>query len=94
MNKIIATTATLISAALFAGTAAAANGELDQEIVHGNATVESSSHAPYVRSDSGPKGTETDLISNLNRIERSGKFTPYVQTEGDRDNRDDLIDNV
>ena len=45
MNKLITMTATLISAALFSAAAAAANGELDQDIVHGKGVVDSSSFA-------------------------------------------------
>ena len=95
MNKLINYTAPLLTAALFAGSAAAANDELGQDIVFGNGSIDASKYVPYVRADQGPNGTETDVLSNLREIiQRSSHSTPYVQVEGDRDNRDDLINNV
>ena len=94
MKNIIATTATLVSIALFAGSAGAANGELDNDILHGAGKVDASVFTPYVRSDSGPNGTESDLLSNLDEVRGPGTVTPYVQSEGDRDNVDDLINRV
>ena len=94
MKKTITYTAAILSIALFSGFANAANGEQDEDILHGSGAVASSPSTPYVRVDSGPKGTETDLLSNLHEIESSSKFTPYVQTGGDMDNRDNLIDQV
>jgi len=85
MNKTITYTAALLSVALFSGFASAASGELD---------VVATPSTPYVQVNSGPKGTETDLLSNLHEVESSSKFTPYVQTGGDMDNRDNLIDQV
>ena len=88
--------AALIAAVLFSGsgTAAAANGELAEDILHGSGAVTASPSTPYIQVDSGPKGTETDLLSNLHEVEQSSKFVPYVQTGGDMDNRDNLIDQV
>ena len=95
MKKLITTATTLVSIALFTGGAFAANGELDQDILHGAGQVEASSFVPYVGSHRGPQGTEDDVLSNLDKVRgSSGTFTPYVQVEGDRDNVDDLIDNV
>ena len=94
MKKTITYTAAILSVALFSGFANAANGEQDEDILHGSGAVAASPGAPYIQVNSGPKGTETDLLSNLHEIERSSKFTPYVQTGGDMDNRDDLIDQV
>ena len=94
MKKTITYTAALLSVALFSGFANAASGELDEDILHGSGAVASSPSTPYIQVDSGPKGTETDLLSNLHEVESSSKFVPYVQTEGDRDNRGDLIDQV
>jgi len=95
MKKNITFTATLIAAALFSGLANAAGNELDEDILHGNGTVSASAGAPYVQVDTGPKGTETDLLSNLHEVESSSSaFVPYVQVSGDRDNRDDLLDQL
>jgi len=97
MKKTITYTAALLSVALFSGTAAASSNvgqDQSEDILHGSGAVASSPSTPYVRVDSGPQGTETDLLSNLHEIERSSKFMPYVQTDGDMDNRDDLIDQV
>jgi len=94
MNKTITYTAALLSVALFSGFASAASGELDEDILHGNGAVVATPSTPYVQVNSGPKGTETDLLSNLHEVESSSKFTPYVQTGGDMDNRDNLIDQV
>ncbi len=94
MNKTITYTATILSIALFSGFASAASGEQDEDILHGSGKVASSPSTPYIRVDSGPKGTETDLLSNLHEVEQSSKFVPYVQNGGDIDNRDDLLDQV
>jgi len=94
MNKTITYTAALLSVALFSGFANAANGEQNDDILHGSGAVAASPSTPYIQVDSGPKGTETDLLSNLQEIQHSHTVTPYVQTGGDMDNRDDLIDQV
>ena len=94
MKKTITYTAALLSVALFSGFASAASGEQDEDILYGSGKVASSPSTPYVQVNSGPKGTETDLLSNLHEVEQANKFTPYAQTGGDMDNRDDLIDQV
>jgi len=94
MNKTINYTVALIAAVLFSRAAAAANGEQAEDILHGSGAVSASVGAPYVQVDSGPKGTETDLLSNLHEVQHPHKVTPYVQIGGDMDNRDDLIDQV
>jgi len=97
MNKTITYTAALLSVALFSGTAAASSNvgqDQSEDILHGSGAVAFSPSTPYVRVDSGPKGTETDLLSNLHEVESSSKFTPYVQTSGNMDNRDNLIDQI
>ena len=94
MRKTITYTAALLSVALFSGFASAANGEQDEDILHGSGAVAASPSTPYIQVDSGPKGTETDLLSNLHEVQHPHKVTPYVQTDGDMDNRDDLIDQV
>ena len=57
----------------------------------GGAEVVASPGTPYIRVDSGPNGTETDLLSNLHEIEHPSSFVQYVQIKDDRDNREDLI---
>ena len=94
MKKTITYTAAILSVALFSGFASAANGEQDEDILHGNGAVAARPGAPYIRVNSGPKGTETDLLSNLHEVQHSHKVIPYVQTGGDMDNRDNLIDQV
>jgi len=94
MKKTITYTAALLSVALFSGFASAASGEQDQDILHESGKVVSIPGTPYVRVDSGPRGTESDLLSNLHEVESSSRFIPYVQIEGDRDDRDNLIDQI
>jgi len=97
MKKTITYTAAFLSVALFSGFANASSNvgqDQSEDILHGSGKVASIPSTPYVQVNSGPKGTETDLLSNLHEVEQSSKFVPYVQTEGDRDNRDNLIDQV
>ena len=95
MKKNITFTATLIAAALFSGLANAASGEQAEDILNGNGAVSASMGAPYVRVDTGPKGTETDLLSNLHEVQSSSSaYVPYVQVSGDRDNSDDLLNQL
>ena len=94
MNKTITYTAAILAVSLFSGLASAASGEQDEDILHGSGAVAASPSTPYIQVNSGPKGTETDLLSNLHEVEQASKFTPYVQNGGDMDNRDNLIDQV
>ena len=94
MNKTITYTAAILSVALFSGFASAASGEQDEDILHGSGAVVSRPGTPYIQVDSGPKGTETDLLSNLHEVQHSHTVTPYVQTDGDMDDRDNLINQV
>ena len=95
MKKNITFTATLIAAALFSGLANAASGEQSEDILYGSGAGSASMGAPYVQFDTGPKGTETDLLSNLHEVESSSSaYVPYVQVSGDRDNSDNLLDQV
>ena len=94
MKKTITYTAAILSIALFSGFASAASGEQNEDILNGNGAVVSSPSTPYIQVNTGPKGTETDLLSNLHEVQHSHKVTPYVQTDGDMDNHDDLIDQV
>lgn len=94
MKKITVLTTALITAALFTGVAGAATDQQSEDILYGNGTVKASPGEPYVRVDSGPKEMNDYLLWNLHEIENAGNFEPYVQTEGERDNRDDQINNI
>jgi len=94
MNKTINYTATLIAAILFSGSAAAANGEQAEDILHGNGAVSASVGASYIQV-SGDQDNRDDLLSNLQEIHSSDDiFIPYVQVGGDQDNSDDLLSQV
>ena len=92
MNKTFTATTALIAVLLFSGTAAATPDQ-ETDLLYGNGTVESSAATPYVWSNSGPIGTETDLLSNLDEV---GPIHDVATGErvvviGEQDNTDDLI---
>ena len=83
---------TITAAALFS-TAGYAGVDDDRDVVHGNVTLASRSSSPDVMKHNGPKGTERDLIYGTVNIGES-ESQPYERASEDRDNRDDMIDNV
>ena len=89
--KKITYTAAILTAALFSG-ASFAQADNEEDILTGNGAVSASPGVPYVRVDTGPKGIEDDLLSNLDEIRSTGKISPFERVSNDRDNRDDLID--
>jgi len=97
MKKTINISTALITVALFSGSASAYTDKQAEDILHGNGAVTASQAEPYVQFDSGAKETEGYLLWNLHETENARSFTPYVQTDADRnnmDNRDDLINEV
>jgi hypothetical protein len=92
MNKTITYTAALISVLLFSATAAATPDQ-ETDLLYGNGTVESSVGSPYVWSNSGPIGTETDLLSHLDEVKPTHDATTgeRIVVIGEQDNSDDLI---
>ena len=88
----------LVATTLFSGVALAGNSNVGdpaaEDILHGKGSVSASPSTPYLGQDRRPNGTETDVLSNLQEINGPGQITPYVRTEGDRDNNNDLIDNL
>ena len=92
MNKTIYTAA-ILSAALFSA-ASFAGVDNDEDVLYGNGSLSASPATPYVRVDSGPQGTESDLLSNLDEIESQGVISPYQRVSDDRDNRGNLTDRV
>jgi hypothetical protein len=90
MNKTINYTATLIAALLFSG-AAAATPDQETDLLYGNGTVESSVGSPYVWTNSGPIGTETDLLSHLDEVNPTNDVTSGERIVGEQDNVDDLF---
>ncbi len=62
--------------------------------LHGKGDVTPSAYLPYVRSNTGPAGTETDMLSNLHETKHSSPYTRYVRTGEDRDNSDDVLENI
>lgn len=94
MKKSTTLGAALFAAALFSGAASASTDQQSEDILYGSGEVNASQGAPYIRVDTGPKEINDYLLWNLHEIESVGNFEPYVQTEGDRDNRDDQIDSI
>ena len=86
-------TATILSVALFSGAAFAEVDNRD-DIIHGTGTVTASIGSPYVRVNSGPADQDSDLLNNLEQIKSSSKSVPFDKLSEDRDNRDNLLDNV
>ena len=96
MKKTLSLSIALVSASLFTA-AASANGfgqDVAGDILYGNGAVAASPASPYSQRSSVPNGTETDLLWNLQKIEQSSAFQPYELISGERDNRDDLRDQV
>ncbi len=86
-------TAAIISIALFSS-ASFAGFDNDSDVLTGGARVVATPAEPYVTPESGPNGTETDVLSNLDEIRTDGRVSPYERVGGDRDNSDDLIDKI
>ncbi len=84
-------TAAILSAALFSGASFAEDNRDD--ILYGNGHVASSPGTPYAVTHSGPQGTEGDVLYGREEI-KSSAFSPYERVSNDRDNRDNLIDQV
>jgi len=95
MKKITSIT-TIIAVTVFSNLVVAGSGGYDQkeDILHGNGAVSASPYTPFVRTNTGPQGTETDLLSNLHEVEQSSGFIPYVRTGNDRDNSEDMLSNI
>ena len=96
MNKTITIAATLLSASLFSGIASA-NGfgqDVEGDILHGNGAVAASPVTPYVTPDTQQDGIQTDLLSNRHEFDNASQYEPYQIVGSDRDNRDDLRDQV
>ncbi len=92
MNKTTYTTA-ILAAALFSGAAFAEVDNRD-DIIYGTGTVTASMGSPYVRVNSGPVDQDSDLLYNLEQIKSSSPSVPFDRLSDDRDNRDDLRDNI
>ncbi|MCP3870848.1 MAG: hypothetical protein GY703_22680 [Gammaproteobacteria bacterium] len=84
-------TAAIVAAALFSGASFAEDNRDD--ILYGDGHVASSPSTPYVVTHSGPQGTEGDVLYGKQELKPS-KFSPYERVSDDRDNRDNLIDQV
>ncbi|MCP5406862.1 MAG: hypothetical protein H6963_03905 [Chromatiaceae bacterium] len=94
MKKTITVTAALIGAAILSGPASAFTDKQSEDILHGNGAVQPSRGEPYIHTFAGPKETEGYLLWNLRETKGVGSIDAYVFTGNDRDNRDDLIDNI
>ncbi len=86
-------TAAILAAALFSGAAFAEMDNVD-DILTGNGKVSASPSTPYVFVNSGPQDQDSDLLYNQSRIESSSPSVPFDRLSKDRDNRDDLRDNI
>ena len=93
MKKTTTITATLIAAALFAGTASA-NDQQSEDILHGGGQVASGKFEPYVQIEAGPQETGDYLLWNQHETEGVNRAESFVQGESNQDNRDDLRDRV
>jgi len=91
MNKTTNYTAALIAALLFSGATAAATPDQETDLLYGNGRVESSTATPYIWSNKGPIGTETDLLSNLDQVKPTNDVTSGERVVGQQDNVDDLF---
>ncbi len=85
-------TAAIIAAALFSGAAFAEMDNVD-DVLYGNGKVVSSPSTPHVVAHSGPQGTEGDVLYGQGEIKASVS-SPHERISNDRDNRDNLIDQV
>jgi hypothetical protein len=93
MKKTITLSATLIAAALFAGSAAASDKQ-SEDILHGQGKVPTTASAMFVQFEAAPKETGDYLIWNLHQTEAVNRSDAYVQGRSDQDNRDNLRDRV
>ena len=91
--KKLTYTAALLTATLFAATASAGSDNAE-DILHGNGAVTASEATPYVLVNSGPNGTDSDLLSNLETLSGASRFVPYQRISDDRDHRDNLLDSA
>ncbi|MCP3868538.1 MAG: hypothetical protein GY703_10655 [Gammaproteobacteria bacterium] len=85
-------TAAIIAAAMFSGAVFAEMDNAD-DVLYGSRKVTSSPGTPYVATHSGPQGTEDDVLYGREQL-KSSAFSPYERVSNDRDNRDNLIDEV
>ena len=83
----------ILAAALFSGAAFAEMDNVD-DILTGSGKVSASPSTPYVWVNSGPQDQDSDLLYNLDQIESSSPSVPFDRLSDDRDNRDDLRDNI
>ncbi len=91
MKKTTYLIATL-AAALLSGASFAEMDNVD-DVLHGSGNVVASPSTPYVFVQSGPQGTEGDVLYGQEELKASA-FSPYERVSNDRDNRDDLRDNI
>ena len=82
----------ILAAALFSGAAFAEMDNVD-DVLTGNGKVSASPSTPYVFVNSGPQGVEDDLLYGKKEIGMS-EFIPYERVSEDRDNRDNLLDEI
>ena len=86
-------TAAILVAALFSGAAFAEMDNVD-DILTGNGKVSTSPGTPYVWVNTGSQDQDSDLLYNLEQIKSSSPSVPFDRLSEDRDNRDNLIDDV
>ena len=86
-------TAAILATALFSGAAFAEVDNRD-DIIHGTGTVTASMGSPYVWANNGPADQDSDLLYIQEQIKTSSPSVPFDQLSEDRDNRDNLMDNV
>ena len=86
--------AAVISIALFSGAASAYTDKQSEDILHGMGSVAASPKSAYIPVDTGPKEIRDDLLWNLHELEDASSYTPYVQIDNDRDDREVLLNNI
>ena len=92
MRKTTYTTA-ILAATMFSSAAFAEVDNRD-DIIHGTGTVTASMGSPYVWVNSGPADQDSDLLYNQEQIRSSSESVPFDQLSEDRDNRDNLIGKI
>lgn len=86
----------VIAAGLISGTAAAGpyTDRQSEDIVYGKGISSSSPSQSYASSSDSSQDNRDDQLNNLERINPAAGHAPYERLGEDRDNREDLIDNM
>ena len=92
MKKTTYTTA-ILAATLFSGASFAEMDNVD-DVIYGTSSVSASPSTPYGWVDAGPADQDSDLLYNQKQISSPSKSVPFDRLSEDRDNRDNLLDEI